>query len=99
VCRLLLRESFVKTSCGTRIEFCSTRNVLYVASAGNALQRRISSLTAHRFEMRLNCCFLARGATFGRSYEASDQIPHGGSVFDSGYPIPFYSPGMLHVEC
>jgi hypothetical protein len=31
--------------------------------------------------------------------EASDQIPHGGSVFDSGYPIPFYSPGMLHVEC
>ena len=41
-------------------------------------------------------CFfstLANEAAIGRCYEPSEQVPHGGMVFDYGEKIPFYNPG------
>lgn len=35
----------------------------------------------------------ARSAVFGPCYDPSEQISHGGSIFDYGEEIPFYHPG------
>jgi len=35
---------------------------------------------------------IAKYGEFGNSYEPSDQIPHGGMIFDSAYRIPGYNP-------
>jgi len=39
----------------------------------------------------------ANEAAIGRCYEPSEQIPHGGMVFDYGEKIPFYNPGESFV--
>ena len=38
---------------------------------------------------------LAARSTFGNCYDLSEQLPHGGMIFDSGRKIPFYNPGNL----
>lgn len=35
---------------------------------------------------------IARNSSFGVSYDHSQQIPHGGSIFYNGHKIPFYNP-------
>lgn len=35
---------------------------------------------------------IARTAKFGLSYIPSEQLPHGGMIFDSGFKIPHYNP-------